>query len=200
MKNLALWLRLQGPTHSALDVLELIFQCQRWPSQRLSVLTGFSNPSAVKPTEHVVLVNVEQVPNSAARYLEQTFYTYNTLINKTGDFRFWVWHGELRFSAFSRYHFPDLGNREGEQKAVSYLPCIYWLYKTIGWDTNFLQPNTIMLTTLQESQLWLLEQVIEAVTGKPQKELEIYKPKPASAHAVPACTKNQPLSSLFSKG
>lgn len=53
----------------SLDVLELIFQCQRWPSQRLSVLTGFSNPSAVKPTERVVLVNTAQIPNSAARYL-----------------------------------------------------------------------------------------------------------------------------------
>lgn len=56
-----------------------------------------------------------------------------------------------------------------------------------------------ILTTLQEIEWWLLAHVVGVVTGKPWKELEIYQPKPASAHTVPAYTKNQPLSNLLSK-
>jgi len=91
----------------------------------VSTLAGFANPIAVKPTECVVLANTEQIPNSVAKYLEQTLCNYNTLINKMGEFRFYetaAWRTEI----FCIKRFPFLiWETEGELKAVSYLPCNY---------------------------------------------------------------------------
>lgn len=165
----------------------------------MSILTGVCVPSAVKPTECVVLVNIEQIPNSVERYLEQTLCSYNTPVNKRGEFRFSetvAWRTEI----FCVKSFSWSWKTEEELKAVSYLLCSYWLYVTIGWDASFLQLNTTILTTLQEIPWRLLEHVIEVVIGKPWKALDIYKPKTATVHAVLAYTKSQDLSNLFSKG
>lgn len=121
----------------------------------VSILTGFCNPSAVKPTERVVLANTEQIPNSVARYLEHTLCAYNTLINKMGDFRFYetvAW----RTGIFCIKCFLDLGNRgriESSQLSAMYLLLIYnswlrWKFSPAEYNNlNYATRNSMMVAS-----------------------------------------------------
>lgn len=83
---------------SALDILWLRLHVKALPITAVSILPAFCNSSTAGTTECVVLVNTEQIPNSLARYLEQTLCAYNTLINKIEQFRLYeavVWRTEI---------------------------------------------------------------------------------------------------------